>query len=184
MKTEDILNQQNTTKTLNNNFEIPNNSNAISTDNTDINDNINNLLDDKPKGVNNFKDITRKYKIETTEQIKKRDEHFNSLLLSFTDDYKRRSKTKNILKIIFFAIILFVLGILILTPIILIFVIPIDNIPSIIAIITSIVEAFVAFLVLPKLIAEYLFDPKEDEKLVELIKNMQDYNTHQHDNMK
>ena len=106
------------------------------------------------------------------------------MLLSFIDDYKRRSKTKNILKIIFFGIILFILLVLIATPIVLIFIIAIDNIPSIIAIITSIVEAFVAFLVLPKLIAQYLFDPKEDEKLVELIKHMQDYNTHQHDNMK
>lgn len=176
--------QQSDNRTLNNDFEIPNNSDAISTDYNDINGDINNLLDDTPQGVNNLNDIKRNYKIETTKQIKKRDEHFNSLLLSFIDDYKRRSKTKNILKIIFFGIILFILLVLIATPIVLIFIIAIDNIPSIIAIITSIVEAFVAFLVLPKLIAQYLFDPKEDEKLVELIKHMQDYNTHQHDNMK
>lgn len=47
----------------------------------------------------------------------------------------------------------------------------------------SVRESFAAFQILPKLIAEYLFDPKEDEKLLEIIKNMQDYNSHQHDNL-
>ncbi len=127
--------------------------------------------------------IEKEYKKNITTSIKERDSLFNNLISEFTKDYERRAITKNELKKHFFYIIIALLIALVCFPLIFIWNNSIDDAKSVVVIIGCITESFAAFQILPKLIAEYLFDPKEDEKLLEIIKNMQDYNSHQHDNL-
>jgi predicted PurR-regulated permease PerM len=49
------------------------------------------------------------------------------------------------------------------------------------ALLTTLVELVSAIIVLPKIIAEYLFNKEEDKNMMEIIKSMQTYNEKKQD---
>ena len=50
--------------------------------------------------------------------------------------------------------------------------------------ISVLIELVSAIIVLPKIIAEYLFNKEEDRNMTEIIKSMQNYNEKKHDHFK
>lgn len=51
----------------------------------------------------------------------------------------------------------------------------------IVAMISVLIELVSAIIVLPKIIAEYLFNKEEDKNMMEIIKSMQNYNEKKHE---
>lgn len=119
--------------------------------------------------------------------VSKQDEHFNQLLCAFITDYTARSKSKRNLKIYFFWVITSLLLIIMLSPLIIIFLLlywkKFDILLASVTLLGTVIEVIPLFMTLPKLLATYLFNPKEDENFMELIKNMQEYNTRGHDRL-
>ena len=107
-----------------------------------------------------------------------RDELFNDFLNEYTIAFKNKQDQKNKLKKLFFILIMVLFFLIAATPIIVITLFSTqDNLVGFsVAIIGSFVELFTAFIVLPRIIAEYLFDKKEDSDLVTIIEKMQSYN--------
>lgn len=123
--------------------------------------------------------INFKYQKSQNKQIIKREKLFNDFLREYTQTFTKKSKQKYDLKNKFFEQIM---GLFIGIPILcflLLIVFAICHV-DIVAIITSIIASFVeiisSFIILPKIIAEYLFDKEEDKNLINLIIKMQDYN--------
>ena len=55
-----------------------------------------------------------------------------------------------------------------------------SDITVIISFVTALIEVVSAIIVLPKIIAKYLFDPEEDRHLIHIIRSMQQYNEKKH----
>ncbi len=131
--------------------------------------------------------IHQKYYRDSAGAVTDRDKLFNDLLEAFCDDYKKRSKEKRSMKKWFCGSILSVFAILLLSviilPVILVWSGSFNTITFITSMAASVSGVISAVLALPKVIAEYLFDPKEDENFLELIKNMQEYNTLSHERL-
>lgn len=133
------------------------------------------------------KQLRLDYQRHAADAVNIRDEHFNALLKAFQSDYSSRSSDKRIMKRIFFGIastllVLMVISIFLL-PVLLLVLELLSPVTYIVSIITSLASIITAFIILPEIIAKYLFDPKEDENFIELIKNMQEYNTRGHDRL-
>lgn len=54
----------------------------------------------------------------------------------------------------------------------------------VVALLSVLVEVVSAIIVLPKIIAEYLFNKEEDRSMMEIIKSMQNYNEKKHEHFK
>lgn len=87
-----------------------------------------------------------------------------------------RGKTKNFLQATFFVITMILFILFAIAPYILVYLFREDISDSILitVVLASLVELVSAMLVLPKLIAEYLFDKEEDKNTLEFIKLARD----------
>lgn len=142
-------------------------------------DNIDIVESDESKEINSaakFRDEERKNYLEVDIQFKK-------FLSNFVANQNKKDTQKRRLKGFFFAIIMLSFFILMISPILVFYLIvktPISDTSAIVAIISVLIELVSAILILPKIIAEYLFDKEEDKNMMDLIKNMQDYNEKKH----
>lgn len=98
---------------------------------------------------------------------------------------EKREIEKKIMKRIFFGVILFLLSIIVISPIftVLLFLIfPTDNMLALVTtIIATLAEVLAGIIVLPNVIAEYLFNKKEDKKYFNLIRDLKDYHSNKID---
>lgn len=164
-------------------FNINNNENNINDvltqdfpNITDNNDNINDLQNNS-SFLENYQKLN--YNDSQNDQIIKREKLFNQFLENYTNEYKNKSEQKRKLKDIFFVVILSILGVIVVGSMILLIVLlnlklNISNI--IITLISTSAEIITSLLILPKIIAEYLFDKEEEQHLNEIIGKMQEYN--------
>ncbi len=112
------------------------------------------------------------------------DKEFLSFLNNFVSIQKKKEIQKLWLKGFFFACIMLGFFVLIVTPcIIVLYAADLSEISVIVAMVSVLVELVSAIIVLPKIIAEYLFNKEEDKNMMEIIKSMQNYNERKHDHL-
>lgn len=110
------------------------------------------------------------------------DKEFRKFLANFVKQQKKKEKQKSILKYWFFGIIMAGFFVLLITPLATIGMC--HGKPSatlVTSLITTLIELVSAIIVLPKIIADYLFNKEEDSNMMDIIKSMQDYNEKKHD---
>lgn len=106
------------------------------------------------------------------------DRAFLRYLDNFNDDVKFQEELKLELKRDFFYCILVFMGAVIAFPYIMMFMFrsQITDLSIVALSITSLAETLSAIIVLPKIIAKYLFNKKEDDNKIKIISRMQKYN--------
>ena len=105
------------------------------------------------------------------------DEYFLIFLSNFVKTQNEKEQQKTIFKEQFFWIVMIGFLSLLLTPMILIISLKsLSQITAVVSLVTIFFELVSAIIVLPKIIAEYLFNKQEDEKLMQIIESMQKYN--------
>lgn len=105
------------------------------------------------------------------------DQEFNRFLHNFVNIEEKKEQQKLNLKDQFFWFIMIGFLALMLTPLIIVIVgRNMSNASMIVSLITALIELVSAIIVLPKIIAEYLFNKEEDANMIQIIKNMQEYN--------
>ena len=109
--------------------------------------------------------------------IKEIDKLLNEKLIKSFDILESREILKQKLKIVFFYIIMGLLIILTISPLIIVFVFCNNSISYAFALstIASVVELATGIIILPKIIARYLFNREEDNLYFELIRDLKDY---------
>lgn len=113
------------------------------------------------------------------------DKEFHNFLKNFVHAQDRKENQKIWLKGIFFIVIMLGFFALIITPVIIILRSgSLSDSSIIVAMISVLIELVSAIIVLPKIIAEYLFNKEEDKNMTEIIKSMQNYNEKKHDHFK
>ena len=113
-----------------------------------------------------------------------RDRLFNQFLNVFTQNYQKTSKAKHRMKIFFFAFIMAVFIAFAAAPLVLLIFVVIKQLSSVsilVAVIASFAEFLGAIIILPKIIAEYLFNKQEEDSITQIIQTMQEYNKHSHE---
>ena len=111
----------------------------------------------------------------------KTDKQFLDFLTKFVGLQDKKERQKLVFKTWFFVVVMLGFFALIITPLILIlFMKNLGQTTAIVSMITVLIELVSAIIVLPKIIAEYLFNKKEDEKLMQIIETMQTYNIKRH----
>ncbi len=112
-----------------------------------------------------------------------REDLFNKLLDAYIDAFSNKTDKQNRLKKPFFWIILVILILITIAPIAtsitLAVVGGLSDIQYISVIVACFVELLTAFIVLPKIIAKYLFNLKEDKHFIKIVKTMQKYTLQQ-----
>lgn len=110
------------------------------------------------------------------------DQEFNRFLHNFVDIEEKKENQKLDLKDQFFWFIMIGFFALMLTPLIIAIAgRNMSNIAMIVSLVTALIELVSAIIVLPKIIAEYLFNKEEDSNMVQIIRNMQEYNEKKHE---
>lgn len=110
------------------------------------------------------------------------DEEFHTFLSNFVKTQNKKETQKLCLKGIFFACIMLGFFALIITPLfIVIMSASFSQVSMVVAMISVLIELVSAIIVLPKIIAEYLFNKEEDKNTMEIIKSMQSYNEKKHE---
>ena len=110
------------------------------------------------------------------------DQEFNRFLHNFVDIEEKKEQQKLNLKDQFFWFIMLGFLALMLTPLIIVIVgRNMSNASMIVSLITALIELVSAIIVLPKIIAEYLFNKEEDANMIQIIKNMQEYHEKKHE---
>lgn len=109
--------------------------------------------------------------------IKEIDKLLNEKLIKSFDILESREILKQKLKIVFFYIIMGLLIILTISPLIIVFVFCNNSNSYAFALstIASVVELATGIIILPKIIARYLFNREEDNLYFELIRDLKDY---------
>ena len=142
-----------------------------------------------PDSIDNISDKTLldEFNKNNLRTINQRDTAFNDLLGAFIDDFKEKSELKRSLKRDFYSQIMELLRLCFAIPIVIVLSYAASGSFSdtafIIAAISSFVELIAAFIILPRIIAKYLFNTKEDSQLIRIIKSMQEYNDHRHNHL-
>lgn len=109
------------------------------------------------------------------------DKTFLIFLNNFVKTQNDKEQQKTILKEQFFYIVMLGFLALLLTPMILIISLKsLSQITAIVSLVSILFELVSAIIILPKIIAEYLFNKQEDEKLLQIIESMQKYNQEKH----
>jgi len=105
------------------------------------------------------------------------DKLLNEKLIKSFDILESREILKQKLKIVFFYIIMGLLIILTISPLIIVFVFCNNSNSYAFALstIASVVELATGIIILPKIIARYLFNREEDNLYFELIRDLKDY---------
>lgn len=116
------------------------------------------------------------------------DQLFQKYLNIFVDNAESDASVKKNLKIAFFIIVMIVLLALVAMPFVVLLVVILNKIPIsysqfAIAVLSSTVEIITSLIVLPKIIAEYLFNKDEDKNKTDIIARMQKYNKNKRDRM-
>lgn len=110
------------------------------------------------------------------------DRQFQIFLKNFVRMQNKKEKQKLYLKAIFFSGIMIGFMGLIFTPLIIVFRVgSFTEIGVVVALGSVLIELVAAIIVLPKIIAEYLFNKEEDANMMEIIKSMQNYNEKKHE---
>ncbi|MDR1465909.1 MAG: hypothetical protein LBJ11_11510 [Oscillospiraceae bacterium] len=111
------------------------------------------------------------------------DQAINELIDTYTSDFGRKSVSKHKLKKIFFGIVMGLLILLVLFPVAVIMgLILKKNTDGTLfkVIIAGFGEILATMIVIPRMIAKYLFDPEEEEHHISLIKSVLEYNKSRH----
>lgn len=109
------------------------------------------------------------------EAIQRHTKIYTEYLETYVNDYKKKISAQITMKWIFFIIVLLLLTSMIIGSIIVICNIskkPLINPSDVATVITAIVGAVSAFLILPKVIAENLFPSKEEDKTAQIFEKM------------
>lgn len=106
------------------------------------------------------------------------DDAFLEYLTNFNSNVKKQEKQKLELKKSFFYFIMVYLGGVIFFPYVLVYTFRtrVTDVTVISLSIASLAEILSAIIVLPKIIAKYLFNKKEDDNKIKIISDMQSYN--------
>ncbi|SDA73152.1 hypothetical protein SAMN02910275_02450 [Butyrivibrio sp. INlla18] len=151
---------------------------------SDVPNDITSVVADDGGSSNPEKQISkesREIKSLFEESYMKMDEKFIEYLDVFTNAMKKSEEAKTSLKKHFFWVIM---GILMLIVISLCFVCivavikGVNDPKTVVAIGGMLIESAAAIWVLPKIIAKYLFNKKEEKHRMKIIQSMQDYNDH------
>ena len=113
------------------------------------------------------------------------DSEFREFLSDFVDlqHYKERQKLH--FKALFFWIIMLGFLVLFLLPgVIILWAGKLSELTMAVALVSSLIELVSAIIILPKIIAEYLFNKEEDKNMMEIIKSMQEYNERKHEHIR
>lgn len=112
------------------------------------------------------------------------DTHIIQFISNFVDSQDKTSKQKCLLKTIFFYITMAIFVIVVCTPIVTIialyYIRPENSIVILAAVTASIIEVLVSIIVLPKIVAEYLFNKEEDVANVKIVELMKAYSETMH----
>ena len=119
-------------------------------------------------------EILNQYLMQTVGET---DKLLNEKLIKSFDILESREILKQKLKIVFFYIIMGLLIILTISPLIIVFVFCNNSNSYAFALstIASVVELATGIIILPKIIARYLFNREEDNLYFELIRDLKDY---------
>lgn len=140
---------------------------------------------------NNYQSENYNYNNPHSVEILKHSKNYSKLLDIYVDSAKQNMTMKKWFKIIFFIVTMCSLvAIVILFFVTLLYVfssfnkfnnlseVTIEAILSIISVIIPVISSLiVAFIKIPEIIAQYLFNAQEDENMSLIIKNIQDYDT-------
>lgn len=114
--------------------------------------------------------------------LKKHNQSFVNLLNNYVVSSDKSQKHKRGMKIAFFVITMVIVIMLILSFVATIFaglymrsVKNISILELLAPLITSFASVITSIIILPKIIAEYLFDKSEDDRLSQIVSNMQNY---------
>lgn len=112
-----------------------------------------------------IEEANKKFLEEERKSFLNIDEEFLELLHNFIEDQKKKEQQKRTLKNLFFCIVMLGFFVLLITPIILIFKInQFSQFTAIVLSISILAELITAIIVLPQIIAKYLFNRKKVEK--------------------
>lgn len=139
----------------------------------------------------NVEDIISSHRLDILEMINeesgifiKTDNQFLDFLTHFVDVQDRKEKQKLVFKTFFFIVVMLCFFALMVTPMVLILQMKkLGEATAIVSMLTVLIELVSAIIVLPKIIAEYLFNKEEDEKLMQIIETMQNYNIKRHEHI-
>lgn len=135
------------------------------------------MKSDERKEISSSKDFIR---METDSYIRI-DKEFERFLANFVKSQNEKEKQKLHFKDQFFWLIMIgFFSLMILPLIIVISSSRISDTSMIVALISTLIELVSAIIVLPRIIAEYLFNKEEDKNMIEIIKSMQEYNEKKH----
>ena len=111
------------------------------------------------------------------------DKSFKRFLENFVDNQNEKEKQKRCFKKCFFYPVILVFIALMSAPLIAIFVFRnvFTEVGAIVSILTILVELTTAIIIIPKIIVTYLFNRQEDEKVLDIIQSIQEYNQKKHE---
>lgn len=142
---------------------------------------LNSTIDNKSIKKSDETEKLEKARIDTKNYLidnyRKTDKKLLETLADTIDLLKNREKQKSIFKLYFFIIIMIVFTVLCLSPFFMLFFFRdiITNQSLVVTIIGTLTEILTAIIVLPKIIANYLFNLKEDEAYFKLISELKRY---------
>lgn len=148
---------------------------------------IDNLIMDDESGIEESEERaivneSKKFYDAEKESFFKMDVEFGRFLENFVNNQNTKEKQKKWFKIIFFTVIMLLMIFIVISPFVMVLVFrkQMTDVTLLGAIIASLVELVSAILVLPKIIAEYLFNKAEDANMMKIIESMQTYNEKKH----
>lgn len=159
------------------------------------NDDMDKMIEEQVAGIVNSETITKsdekkdiisskEFIQEETDSYLRIDKEFENFLCNFVENQSRKERQKLALKEQFFWLIMIGFFTLMILPfIIIISSNSFSDTTMIVALLSVLVELIVAIIVLPKIIAEYLFNKEEDKNMMEIIKSMQEYNEKKHEHI-
>ena len=102
---------------------------------------------------------------------------FVQLLSDIVERQRKREFQKSVFKAIFFGVVMLLFVALTITPIIVLlkFSPIVNNVSIIVALMASLAEMISAILILPNIIADYLFNKEEDKHSMEIIQDLRNY---------
>ena len=119
--------------------------------------------------------------IKTDSEYDRRNNMYTDLLSQYIDKYKHKEKDKKIYKWIFFIIVMLAMAAVITVCLIVVVSLTIKaestSLADFAVVLTSIGGIISTIVIIPKIIAEYLFPSDEESNMIDLVKNMQQNDT-------
>ncbi len=145
-------------------------------------ENIESLLSAQPEieesdGSKKIDEAKAKFFDDERKKYLEMESQFVELLTALVGMQKERERQKGWFKSIFFTVVMLLFGVLMLTPVILLFKFSniVNNISIMMAVFASLVELVTAIMVLPNIIANYLFNKEEDGNSTKVIQDLREY---------